>query len=114
MFKLLKNKILLIILNLLVFTLPVMTLAKGVGCPGPTYGVGVEIGHDKPFPDLMPPDDEYGSDNDPSEWSFSEIPKNVPITAHCYPNNNLSGVIDVMIPRNIQKCRMENKYFWCE
>jgi hypothetical protein len=89
--------------------------AENLECPFIVSHVSVEVGHEKPFPVLIPPDVDDDIDNDPQEWNYlSNKPTDIPVTVHCYPNKYSKIETDIELPLNVKKCRLENKRFWCE
>jgi hypothetical protein len=103
------------ILFLFLFFISSASQAETLECPFPVVHVSVEVGHEKPFPVLIPPDVAGDDMTDLMEWNYlSNPPTDVPVTVHCYPNRYSKIETDIVLPLNVKKCRLEDKHFSCE
>lgn len=109
------------------FLLPTYAWANSnsISCPGIVHSVMIEVGNDKPAPDIIIPDVGAEGETPQHEWNYlNNRPANVIITAHCfypadptkkYNKRTNKKVVDIKIPFGIKKCTLEeNKRFHCE
>jgi hypothetical protein len=94
---------------------PSLANADIIGCPGRVDHVLVEVGHENPYPYLLPPDIGANGETPQQEWFFPETrPKDASVTVHCFPQRNEEVKTDIAIPVEVESCTFFENHFSCK